>query len=231
MLLHVEQGAKGRVYDLDTSREVPKIISVDFSSCAPSLVQGRAVMDGIGTVEAYRVGPDGKEVGEDSPDGWRWLTYRAKGRFRFVPLEPPRPVSKLVMGAPSCVKCGSALTLRGDDLCPACRAAERGQRHKMSAERVDDPFGLNKCEACSEVATWTVSDEVETTPLVTGVRVSTVRGRRVLVAVKTAGRKFAWDKAAVVDRRYYCDRHYQPPRLLDARGEVVEQLDGEARPD
>lgn len=236
MLLHVEQGARGRVFDLDTSREVPKIISLDFSQCAPTVLThgsgaSKTVYDGLGIVEAYRVGPDGREQGEETPDGWRWHTYRARGRFRWVPAEAPKPVAKLIMGAPKCAKCGSELTLRGDDLCPPCRAVDRGQRHKMRAERVDDPFAAHKCEQCSRQATWTVSDEVETTPLVTGVKELVVRGRTVLVTARSSRRRFAWDRAAVVDRRYYCDRHFQPPRLLDAKGEVMQQLDDEARPE
>src|ERR1019366_1239405 len=225
MLLHVDHGMKGTVLDLDTSKEVPKVISLDFFACAPTNVAGQQVMDGVGTVEAYRTGADGKEVGEDSPDGWRWLTYTAKGRFRFVPAKTPTPPSKLVMGAPTCGKCGSTLVLRGDELCPACRAVERGQHHRMKAEKIDDPFAVVKCESCSRQATWTVSDEVETTAEITGVSSTMVHGRMMLAADLASKRRWAWDKAAVVDRRHYCDRCYQPPRVLDARGEVIQQLD------
>ncbi len=37
-------------------------------------------------------------------------------------------------------------------------------------------------------------------------------------------------RAATVGRRYYCSWHFKPPRLLDARGEVISDIGESLRP-
>jgi len=127
--------------------------------------------------------------------------YEAVGRFRFVPADP-KPVPTVVMGAPQCGKCRSPLTLPGDELCPRCRAAERLQRNRFLVERITTPFLDQKCAKCTRTATWSVADEVVVTPEQTG--------------------KTLWERGMTVGRRYYCDLHYRPARMLDSKGEVVE---------
>lgn len=172
---------RGRLVDLDTSREVPGVRWYDART---------------GTVEF-----------ED-----RGTVYLARGRFRVLPPNGPS-ARKIVMGAEECALCRSPLVLQGDDLCPACRARERGQRHRMVAERMPGPLLLIQCSACTRPAEWAVADEVEVTP-------------------QPGGPAFGWGRVLfargnVVGRRWYCSRCYRPPRLVDARGEVIGDADDE----
>jgi hypothetical protein len=206
MLLHVQSGFRGTVIDLDTGKKVPKVIWLNTDT---------------GELEAYQV----NALGEEIPDlNGNFLTYRAKGRFRFIPREDKgrKGHLKITMGAPRCALCPSPLTLPGDDLCVACRAKERGQRNRMKVERIQNPLLDRKCCKCSRLATWAVSDEVDVTPEL-GSKPSGVWGDR--------KGKVLYLRGAMVGRRYYCASCYTPPRLLDPRGEVIQDLDTDARPD
>ena len=143
--------------------------------------------------------PEKEEIRKDSQGSYQW--YEARGRFRFVPYSGPE-VRTPLLGAPNCMKCRSPLTLPGDDLCPPCRAAERLQSNRFRIERLTTPLFDRKCQECSRLAAWAVADEVDVTPEVGG--------------------RFYWERGMTVGRRYYCDNHYQPARLLDPKGEVVQ---------
>ena len=69
-----------------------------------------------------------------------------------------------------------------------------------------------KCLECSRAANWAVGDE---TPL---------------PSVPHNGKLYL--RARTVGVRYYCDFHYKAPRVLDAKGEVMETIDeaGGVRP-
>lgn len=146
------------------------------------------------------VHPEREEVRKNAVGDYEW--YEAYGRFRFVPAEVKMP--KVVLGAPKCMRCSSPLTLPGDDLCPRCRAADRFQRNRFVVERLTTPLFDRRCEDCSVTASWAVSDEVEVTPEVAD--------------------RLLWDRGMTVGRRYYCDTHYRPARLLDPKGEVVKDF-------
>lgn len=161
--------------------------------------------------KVVRLNTDTGHIVATAPDG---SLYEAVGRFRFEERRQEQP--KIVMGAPQCIKCGSSLTLPGDDLCPGCRARDRNQRNRMVVEKSCDPFSKHKCELCDRVAAYSVADEVETTPQVAK---EWMMRRTVLFST-----------GATVGRRWYCDFHFQPPRILDARGEVVEQVETRLRP-
>jgi hypothetical protein len=191
MIFDARQGFKGLVIDLDTGQRIPRVQTLDLER---------------GICEAFQVGTDGKRLYTIGPGGERVaLTVTLRGRFKVLPRLAP-PSSRIIMGAPKCQRCPSLLTLRGDDLCPACRAKERGQRHTMQAERVHDLLLPQKCAACTRQGVWCVADEVEVTP-------------------EQAGRSL-YDRGATVGRRYYCARCFQSPRLLDARGDVIQELEG-----
>lgn len=72
------------------------------------------------------------------------------------------------------------------------------------------PQFCEKCCKCARSATWAVSDEKQLEP------------RRV-------GSVF-YEQAEHVGTRYYCSWHYEPPRLLDDRGETIKEIDVKARP-
>ncbi len=64
-----------------------------------------------------------------------------------------------------------------------------------------------KCDSCTRDAKWEVGDETPTRPFRQGNKLF------------SAGR--------LVGKRYYCDFHYQGPRILDAKGDVMKtQEDG-----
>jgi hypothetical protein len=198
MRLHASQlRVRAKVVDLDTGRDLKEVIWVDESA---------------GLCEAYQVGPDGKRVLTVDVDGAAaWRTVTLKGRFKLVLLDrPERAVDKIKMGAPACARCKSPLTLRGDDLCVRCKAKDRGKPLK-DLRRLDPTDLRHKCERCSRDATWSSADEVLATPA-KGV----VKG-----GPKLLGGAYLFDQAAVVGRRYFCDWHHQPPRLLDDKGEVI----------
>jgi hypothetical protein len=209
--LYAEQGFRGTVIDLETGRRVPKVIWLDETA---------------GELEAYRTDSDGRYVRDVNGD---YETYRAKGKFKFVPQEASgcggsaavrvSRTSTALIGAPSCVRCRSPLTLPGDDLCPACRARDRGQKHPMRAERLASPLLDRPCQAkgCGRLAEWAVADEV-------GVSPEAVTRPLLLPDGRTLKRPL-YERGATVGRRYYCSFHYRPPRILDAKGEVIQDLD------
>lgn len=85
---------------------------------------------------------------------------------------------------------------------------------RQKFEKITVPvLGLN-CQhyACNRTAAWTVSDEVPTAPVQSGSK---------------------WfGTAKLIGRRFYCDWHYRPPRIIDTKGEVMEELhEIKARPD
>lgn len=156
-----------------------------------------------GYVKAYFVvqqndeHPEREVIWQNAAGEAEW--YEAYGKFRFVPAAKASPVQ---LGAEKCAKCLSPLTLPGDDLCPRCRAAERLQRNRFVVERLSTPLFDRKCAECSRVAVWSVADEVGVSPEKFG--------------------RILWERGMMVGRRFYCDRHYQPARLLDPKGEIIE---------
>ncbi len=204
MRLYASQGARGRIIDLDTGKFVPKVIWLDLEN---------------GELEAYRIDGNGQPVSDGNGN---LLTYYAKGRFRFetVRVRESKNGSVPISGAPKCVKCESVLTLPGDDLCPACRAKDRGQRNRFVIERHLDPLEVRPCDGrCGRLAVYAVSDEVTVTP---ESKVIDWQGRKT---------RALFDRGATVGRRFYCSFCFKPPRILDARGEVIQELDTKVRPD
>lgn len=194
--LYAAHGFRGKLIDLDTGLPVPRVIWADPDE---------------GLVEAYRVRPDGSPVLD--PSG-AYVTYRAKGRFKFVPVNTPRRRPPAKEGAAKCTKCTSHLTLPGEELCPACYALDRNVKRPMRVGRLASPILNVRCgrKGCSRVATWSVSDEVAVSPEKKG--------------------KMWFERGATVGRRFYCSHHYVPPKILDARGEEVETIEdgGGVRP-
>lgn len=213
MILHSKDGIRGFVIDEETGRRVLHVIWLDSDK---------------GELEAYQTDERGDPVKTITTDGVpAYITYRARGRFRFCPLvQSTGSISKaLPEGANKCEKCPSVLTLPGDDLCPQCRAKERGQRNKLEVERLTTPLLAHRCAhyGCGRLATWSVGDEVDVSP----------------IAGPLPNASKLWDKAkkavyargATVGRRFYCDSHFEPPRLLDPRGERIQDIDNVLRPD
>jgi hypothetical protein len=200
------------VYDLDDKKVVPHVIWVDVEA---------------GLIEACFSDAFGRPS-RDSDGAIN--TFTARGRFEVrqgqLPVPPKHPLSKSPVsspkeGAPRCAGkgCVSTLTLPGDDLCVACRARERGQRNPMRVGRIKDVLAPHKCNNCTRRAVWQVGDEVEVSPL--------PDGRKKVVAFGHVIRNPAYERGATVGRRYYCDFCYKPPRVLDARGEVIRDVDEE----
>ena len=195
MRLYATQGVRGKVIDLDTGREVRKVIWLDLD---------------CGELEAYQT----DILGDEIKDVWgRKLTYRAKGRFSFIPWQGElfsrnvgtSPITPTAQGAPYCSMCGSPLTLPGDDLCISCRTKQRVQRWRPKVERLTTPLLDKKCCNCSRLAVWSVADEVEASPQKLGKRL--------------------FERGATVGQRFYCSFCYKPPRLLDTKGEEIRELD------
>jgi hypothetical protein len=190
----------GVVTDLDTGLPVRKVIRVNPEK---------------GLVEAFKIGPDGAILRV----GGVPQRYKARGRFK-VEVVRRVPHSKTpLMGAPEC-RCGSRMTLPGDDLCHVCRAKEQGR-----VIRVEPVSGLaTSCQCdnnCGRPATWSVSDETAVTPVIGDY--PQPGGPPV---------KVAYLRAALVQRWWYCSWCYRPPRILDARGEVMSVIEdaGGVRP-
>jgi hypothetical protein len=210
MLLHAESGFRGKVIDLDTGKPVPKVIWLDTER---------------GELEAYKTTSEGKYIRGLNGE---FITYKARGNFRYIPSNSVDSSTnnttrnRVVLGAPKCARCPSTLTLPGDDLCPPCRAKERGQRNKMLVERITTPLLDRPCcvKGCGRLASWSVSDEVSVTPSVGGLS----PGLLALPRYKRA-KRVLYERGCTVGRRWYCSRHYSPPRLLDAKGEVIETYD------
>jgi hypothetical protein len=202
MLLEARKGQKGRVVDLDSGREVPKVKWLNTDQ---------------GVLEAYQLDEKGRYIRDE--DG-EYVTYVARGRFAFVPRGAPSHQPDLGLGASRCARCPSVLTLPGDDLCPTCRARERGQRHSMRVERLVNPLLDIKCLSCSRLAEFIVADEVLVSPTVS---VADRLGR-------LTGRKVTWERGMTVGRRAYCSWCFKAPRLLDAKGEVIGDVETRLRP-
>jgi hypothetical protein len=210
MWQYADKGLRGTVVDLDENRIVPRVTALNLEE---------------GLLVALQLDERSRPVTDAAGN---WLTYKARGRFKLLPPKPMKFAAD--MGAPHCVKCGSMLTLLGDDLCAPCRAAQDplkmartgrdGERNGMRVERVLDPLDDHKCCMCSRLASWSVSDEVTTTPEIGG-------PKRILG--ETVNRTL-WDRGATVGRRWYCSWHYAPPRLLDSHAEVVSELPVSERP-
>ncbi len=209
MRLDARSGYRGSVIDLETGQPVRKVIWVDCD---------------LGLLEAYQVDSSGN-IKKDSEGNY--LTYTAKGRFKWVPGGPAgRGVSHTtngggsrgVLGAPTCVKCGNVLTLPGDDLCIACYAKDRMVRMPTGVKPVPNPLLQVPCShsGCNRPASWSVSDEVEASASVDELRD---------VAGNLRRRKIKFHRGAAVQRRYYCSFHWKAPKLLDKKGEVVEVQD------
>lgn len=227
MLLDAKAGVRGRVYDLDTELRVPRVIKLVLET---------------GYLEAYRCDAVGNIL-RDPADN-RPLTYAARGRFDFHKAgcrcekcsiaaqtdnragNGRRPGSdksglssggRVTVGAPVCARCRSPLTLPGDDLCPRCRAVDRGQRNRFVVEHLTTPLLDRPCECgCGRLATRSVGDEVGVTPEQTTTPLLLPSGVTV--------RKPLWDRAMTVGRHWFCDWCWKPPRILDDKGEVIEEL-------
>lgn len=85
---------------------------------------------------------------------------------------------------------------------------------KLTHQRVSH-WGA-KCTLCTRDANWSVGDETPL-PVMTGM---------------LNGKGVEFLRARTVGIRYYCDFCYKAPRILDARGEVMETIDdaGGVRP-
>src|SRR6185312_6124057 len=120
---------KARVVDLDTGRPIRGVLWVD---------------EELGQAEAYRFNDRGERLTQVCPGGEiGFQTVMLKGRFKLVPAGKPVHRMQINMGASKCAKCSSPLTLRGDELCPACRRREMGR--PIAAEQCG-PFEFRRCE-------------------------------------------------------------------------------------
>lgn len=200
MILKASDGIRGKVIDLDTNLEVRKVVWLDTDK---------------GILEAEKVDATGRTFyGADGQP----LTYKARGRFKFIDIKLKRPRNRF--GALVCAKCPSTLTLQGEELCPTCKAKDRNQKHKMQVESIDSPLLEHRCEKCSRYATISVSDEVEVSPVICKVRIT----NGAATSDVNGPYKVAYERGQTVDRRFYCQWCYEPPRLLDPRGEIIKDL-------
>ena len=236
MKLHAAQGFRGRITDLDTGQVVRKVIWFDPDK---------------GELEAHQV----DAYGESLTDGFgNYLTYTARGNFKYEPFvntnqgqarqmrgrDTVTPTNGLprtkipLLGAPVCALCGSPLTLPGDDLCAVCRQEQTGPKGRFRVERVVDVLGKHRCcgrtpmgMQCSRLATRSVSDEIQASPQ-EGAAPGSVKLDE---GVFRLPRRVLYDRGATVGRRWYCDWCWEPPRLLDARGERIQDIETEVRPE
>lgn len=203
---------RAKIRDLDTHRDVRGVIWVDQEA---------------GLLEAYILDDKGGKVLTMDQEGLAaWKTVTLKGRFQLIPVSSEgtcvlRPVDRIKMGAPSCARCSSPLTLRGDDLCVRCRAKERGKPLAAIKGNRLGPMDFAKCDGCSRDATWSSSDEVVVTP----------QHGKVNGGTLVKGGAYLFDRAATVGRSYWCQWCYRGPRTLDDKGEVVSVDNGGPRPD
>lgn len=79
----------------------------------------------------------------------------------------------------------------------------------VKREAILFPCAKMRCQhyGCDRIAAWSVSDEEHRPPIV-------INGR-------------CYEQAATLRERYYCSWHYVPPKLYDAKGELIE-VDNEA---
>ncbi len=142
MFLHVNDGIRGKLYDLDTGKQILKVIWADLDS---------------GLLCAYQT-DDNAKVKKDQQGNY--LTYTAHARLRWVPL-PARQ-------GPVVERCENTGKPAGEAPCP-CRACRKYLelpvgRVKKSHRKL--PYWLltdHPCEhyGCGKLAEWVVSDEVE----------------------------------------------------------------------
>jgi hypothetical protein len=197
MWLRAENFA-GTVTDLDTGEQLRHVSAVDAEA---------------GLVEVYQVDAGGKVL-RDVTTG-KPIVQLGRGRFKADlrrRVDVPRKRAPR-LGAPTCSRCPSRMTLPGDDLCPVCRAREQGRTVGVKPLGPGELMAVRPCDnGCGREATWSVGDEVSVTP-VPGTLPRQHGG---------PPRPVLFLRGATVARRWYCSWCYQPPRLLDARGEVVE---------
>jgi hypothetical protein len=186
----------GAITDLDTGEPVHNVSAIN-------------VEDGL--VEVYKMDWGEKRVLRDSITG-KPIVELGRGRFK-ADLQRRKSLPKKKapsIGAPTCARCPSRMTLPGDDLCAVCRGREQGRTIGVSPI---DPFMVRPCDnGCGREASWSVGDEVSTTPVL-GTLPRQYGG---------PPRPVLFLRGATVARRWYCSWCYQPPRLLDAKGEVIE---------
>ncbi len=194
---------KGKLWDLDTGRRIPKPLWFDTDPQLPNVPPGHW------TFEAYQVFRDaqGKERVKQDGQG-DYLTWFGSGRLAFIPADP-KPT-------PSWAGPDEPLRFEG-------RAKERLE----AVERGDQPPGPNgkarkvsllpailldcPCEGkCGRLATHQVADEVEQNPQLW-------RGK-------------LWSRGRMVDVHYFCAWCYKPPRVLDHKGEEVREYEDAYRP-
>lgn len=101
---------------------------------------------------------------------------------------------------------------RGDRLTMLCKGRIRFEPNVCRLKGVQSGRAVQKCyeigrkcETCTRDATWQVADE---TPL------SPVRKRGKLMG-----------RGRLTGLRFYCDFHYQGPRIVDAKGEVMQTVE------
>ena len=178
------------------------VYDLDTNRRVPKVIE---LNEELGYVKAYRVveqddeHPEREQISRDDAGEPEW--YEAAGRFKFMPATRREASRRITLGAPRCARCRSPLTLPGGELCPRCKAADMGQRNRFIIEKLATPLFDCKCEVCSKLAVWSVADEVEVTP------------------IKSGG--YLWDQGMTVGRRFFCNDHYEPGRLLDHRGDVI----------
>jgi hypothetical protein len=213
-LLDAERGARGIVVDLDTGRVVPRVIRFENDAKTTLQPDGNLLVEGV--MQAVWCDNLGKPVFDDG----RARVYRARGRFKFIVARNADQAPTVLLGSPNCTKCGSPLTLAGDDLCPRCKATDRGQRNRFSVKELQSPLLDMPCEfkGCREWAEVMVSDEVIVSP-------SEVHRRLDPHRTHSRRKSLYYERGMTVARHHYCRRHYQPPRILDAKGEVVQVLE------
>ncbi len=192
----------------------------DFAGVVTDLDEDRPVRKVIrvdadqGLVEAFKVDASGNIL--RYPDG-QPIRYMARGRFRVDVTARPKPKKRSpLVGAAQCARCDSKMTLPGDDLCAFCRGKQQGRA--MRVEPVTDPLADRPCDnGCGRPATWSVSDETAITP----------------VLGDYGSGKVWYSRGSLVARYWWCSWCYRPPRILDAKGEVIEVIEdaGGCRPE
>lgn len=164
-----------------------------------------------GEYEAFRIDGNGDICYDDEK---RPIRYRGKARLHFTPTininaritPPPAQDVPNPAFAPRNAANANVAQLNG------------GRSKRERANRVPVPLFDLPCQhyGCVRPAAWLVSDEVELPPEVGSIR----------------GRKYLFPRARTVAIRRYCAFHFEPPRLLDGKGKVIEVFEaaGGVRP-
>lgn len=216
MILHADHGFRGEVWDLDDNRPVPKVIWLDTVPRA----------DGLMHLEAWQVDAEGDCI----PDGCgSHLTYRARGRFKFIPRmeKNGKAPDRIKLGAERCERCGDPRTIPGKELCVFCNAYDKGLKCFNVKKMTAVVFDLS-CQqpGCGKLAEYQVADEVEVSPAIVTLKVPRITPSGHTLRTGRIG----YDRGTLVGRRWWCSKHYRPPRILDDRGEVVRELESSLRP-